>query len=154
MIAAPSPEPAENPSLTAAVTRGARRFLVAEGFATVCELSLANGRRADIVGLADNGAIVIVEVKSSVADFKADGKWEEYREFCDALYFAVPPEFPRKLIAKNCGLIVSDAYEATKLREAEAHPLPAPRRKAMILRIGLVAGRRLHRIEDPGFALG
>jgi hypothetical protein len=154
MNAGPPPEPPAVPAITASVTRGARRFLAAEGFATVCEVSLANGRRADIVGLAENGDIVIVEVKSSVADFRADGKWEEYREFCDALYFALPPQFPRGLIAKSCGLIVGDAYEATKLREAEMHPLTAPRRKAMILRIGLVAGRRLHRLEDPTFGLG
>lgn len=150
MTAVPSPERTD---LTLAVTRGARRFLVSEGYATVCEVSLANGRRADIVGLAENGGIVIVEVKSSIADFRADDKWEEYRAFCDALYFAVPPQFPRNLIAKSCGLIVGDAYEATKLREAEAHPLNPPRRKAMILRLGLIAGRRLHRLEDPGFGL-
>ena len=98
--------------------------------------------------------IVIVEVKSSLADFRADGKWEEYRDFCDCLYFAVSPAFPARVIAKSCGLIVGDAYAATKLREAEAHPLSAPRRKAMIQRLAMIAGRRLHRLEDPGFGLG
>jgi hypothetical protein len=154
MTAVPSPEREACGPITAAVTRGARRFLAIEGLATFCEVTLANGRRADIVGLAENGGIVIVEVKSSLADFRADGKWEEYREYCDALYFAVPPSFPRTVIAKSCGLIVGDAYEATKLREAEPHPLAAPKRKAMIQRLAMLGGRRLHRLEDPGFGLG
>jgi hypothetical protein len=151
MTVAPCLEEAGAAALTAAVTRGARRLLAAEGFATVCEVGLANGRRADIVALGEDGGIVIVEVKTSLADFRADTKWESYRTYCDALYFAVPPAFPRRLIDKDCGLIVADAYEAQKLRAAQPHALTAARRKAMIVRIGMIAGRRLHKSEDPAF---
>ena len=75
-----------------AVTRGARRFLRACGFAVLGELPLPNGRRADLVALAPDGALRIIEVKSSRADFQADRKWTEYRAYCDRFYFAAPAE--------------------------------------------------------------
>jgi hypothetical protein len=61
--------------------------------AAVAEVALANGRRADVAGIAASGEIWIVEIKSSVEDFRTDGKWPEYREFCDRLFFAVAPLF-------------------------------------------------------------
>src|ERR1035437_1989838 len=64
------------------VARGTRRLLRALGFATVAELALPSGRRADIVGLAADGTIIIVEIKSSIADFRADSKWPDYRAHC------------------------------------------------------------------------
>ena len=58
-------------------------------FSTLTELPLASGRRADVVALAADGTIVIVEIKSSLADFRADQKWPDYRAHCDRLYFAI-----------------------------------------------------------------
>ncbi len=52
------------------------------------ELPLPSGRRADLVALGGDGEIIIVEIKSSVADFRADQKWMEYRLHCDRLFFA------------------------------------------------------------------
>ncbi len=69
-----------------AVTRGARRFLRASGFAVLGELPLPNGRRADLVALAPDGALRIVEVKSSRADFQADRKWTDYRDKSPTLF--------------------------------------------------------------------
>ncbi|MEO1142449.1 MAG: MmcB family DNA repair protein, partial [Pseudomonadota bacterium] len=42
------------------------------------EFTLSTGRRADLVGVDPKGEILIVEIKSSVADFNADSKWAEY----------------------------------------------------------------------------
>ena len=42
------------------------------GFCVVSELPLPSGRRADLVALGRGGEIWIVEIKSSVADFRAD----------------------------------------------------------------------------------
>src|SRR5258708_10707529 len=68
---------------------------------------------------------MIIEIKSSVADFRADRKWALYREFADRLYFAVPNEFPTLLIPEECGLIVADAFGPAGLRHRVAAP-PAP----------------------------
>ncbi len=76
------------------LARGVSRALAQRGWATLTEVTLANGRRADVMALDGAGDIVIVEVKSSIEDFRADRKWAEYREFCDAFYFAVPDHFP------------------------------------------------------------
>ena len=62
-----------------AVARGTARLLHALGRCVVSELSLPSGRRADLVALDAGGEIWIVEIKSSVADFRADQKWQDYR---------------------------------------------------------------------------
>src|SRR5262245_29835488 len=89
--------PAEVPDAFGAfaIYRGVARLLCAHGMAPVGEVSLANGRRADVVAVTSGGEIWIVEIKSSVEDFRADRKWPEYRAYCDRLFFAVAPVFPR-----------------------------------------------------------
>lgn len=130
--------------------RGVCRALAHRGFATLAEVSLANGRRADVLALGRDGELVIVEIKCSVADFKSDRKWPGYREFCDRLYFAVPGDFPVALIPEECGLIVADPFGAAFLREAPAEPLVAARRRAVLLRFAAIAAGRLRRLTDPG----
>ena len=134
----------------AAITRGVRRLLAAHGLASVCEFTLRTGRRADVLAMDDRGIVTIVEVKSSVADFRADRKWPDYLEFCDRFYFAVSNGFPFDLIPADCGLMVADAYDAAIAREAPEQPLNAARRRALLLRFGHLAAGRLHRMEDPG----
>ena len=68
---------------------------------------------------------VIIEIKTSVADFRADRKWVTYRDFADRLYFAVPDHFPRALIPEECGLMVADPFGAALLRMV-AQPRSAP----------------------------
>jgi len=131
------------------ICRGATRVLGARGFASLSELALANGRRADIAAVSNNGAIWIVEVKSCVEDFRNDLKWPEYREYCDQLYFAVAPGFPSDVLPSDGGLIVADRYGGDIIRPAPEHRLPAPRRKAMTLRLARVAALRLQGAIDP-----
>lgn len=131
------------------LARGVCRALAQRGFATLTEFSLASGRRADVMALGRDGELVIVEIKSSVADFRSDRKWPEYRAFCDRLYFAVPDGFPREMIPTECGLIMADAFGAAVLREASAEPVVAARRRAVMLRFARHAARRLHRMVDP-----
>src|ERR1700687_4264050 len=100
--------PVEGPPFPVLLARGVARALAQRGYATLTEVSLANGRRADVIGLGRGGELVIVEVKSSVQDFRSDAKWPEYREFCDRFYFAVGADFPQALIPEECGLIVAD----------------------------------------------
>ena len=89
----------------------------------LAEVPLANGRRADLVALGPNGSLLIIEIKSSVTDFRSDRKWQDYRAFCDRLYFAVAADFPTGLIPEDCGLIVADSFGASVLREGAETPL-------------------------------
>ena len=130
------------PETTSAVTRGAARLFVGLGYAPLLEVGLPNGRRADIMALGPRGQIAIVEVKSSVDDFRVDRKWHEYAPYCDAFFFAVAPEFPRQVLPEEPGLIVADAFDGAVLREAPASPLVGARRKALIVAFGRLAAMR------------
>lgn len=136
------------PEITLALARGVQRMLVERGYATLQELTLANGRRADIAALSPKGELLIVETKSGVEDFIVDFKWPEYRDYCDAFYFAVAPEFPQELIPEDCGLIVADGFGGDILRPAPRHPLAPARRKAVTLHFARVAALRL--MQAPG----
>ena len=131
------------------VQRGACRLLRAAGFATLTEFTLATGRRADVIGLNDEGLVWIVEIKSSLADFRSDGKWPEYRDYCDRLFFAIPSAMDREIIPVDAGLIVADAFGADFLRHPQDTPLHASRRKALTLAFGRAAALRLHGLYDP-----
>lgn len=131
------------------IQRGVCRLLRAAGFATLTEFTLANGRRADVMAIGDSGAIWIVEIKSSPADFHADGKWPEYVEFCDRLFFAIPQDMDEALIPHTTGLIVADQWGADILRHVDDRPLHASRRKALTLAFARAAALRLHSLHDP-----
>jgi len=141
--------PAEDLALRLLLARGVGRALAKRGYATLTEVSLANGRRADVMGLGRTGELVIVEVKSSLQDFRSDAKWPEYREFCDRFYFAVAEDFPRDAIPGDCGLIVADGFGGAVLREPPLLALAAARRKAVTLRFALIGSERLRRLLDP-----
>jgi hypothetical protein len=134
------------------ICRGVTRALAQRGFATLAEVPLADGRRADILALGRDGTLVVVEIKSSVADFRADRKWPDYRQWCDRLYFAVAEGFPIELIPEECGLILADGFGAAFLREPRSQKLDAARRRALHLRFARTAGARLQRLLDPGAA--
>jgi DNA repair protein MmcB-like len=85
-----SPQDGRQSGTALFVARGTRRLLWRLNFSTVTELPLLTGRRADIVALAMDATIFIVEIKSSVADFRADTKWRDYRAHCDRLFFRDP----------------------------------------------------------------
>lgn len=134
------------------VQRGAVRLLSQLGLSCVTELPLPNGRRADIIAISTGGDIWIVEVKSCLADFRADQKWPEYREFCDRLLFAVKPDFPLDVLDPSTGLILADRYGGEILREPAETRLAPARRKAMTLRIARFAAYRLSLAMDPALA--
>ncbi len=137
---------------TAAVTQGAARLLAGLGLAVLREVMLADGRRADLLGLGADGGFVIVEVKSCARDYLSDRKWEDYRAWCDRLFFAVDADFPQGLLPAEAGLIVADAWGGAVLREPEAHPLAPARRRALTLRFARLAARRAERSVDPSGA--
>ena len=145
------PEDGRQSETARTVARGTRRMLRTHGYVTVTELGLANGRRADIVALAADGTVVIVEVKSSVADVRADLKWQFYRAYCDRLFFAIPASLSPDVIPDDAGLIIADAYGAETVRDAPEHRMSASTRRGMIIRTAQAAADRLHRLADPEF---
>jgi hypothetical protein len=132
-----------------AVARGTGRLLLSLGFCCVSELPLPSGRRADIVAVDAGGEIWIVEIKSSVADFRADQKWMDYRLHCDRLFFATTLDVPCEIFPPDTGLIVADAFGAEMKCAAPEHRLPTATRKAMLLRFGQTAALRLQALSDP-----
>lgn len=135
------------------VRRGVQLLLVEMGAVVIPEISLATGRRADLVALTRKGDIWIIEIKSSVEDFRVDRKWPEYRLHSDRFFFATHPEVPADIFPEECGFILSDGYGAEVLREAPEHRLAAATRKALTLRIARAAANRLTMAELAGAAL-
>jgi len=134
----------------ASIQRGLSRMFKALGFVCLCELPLKNNRRADIIAVGPAGEVWIAEIKSSVADFRADQKWSEYREYCDFFFFAVASDMPIEILPDDTGLIIADKYGAEIMREAPEHRLAGARRKALMLRFARAAAQRLQGINDPG----
>jgi hypothetical protein len=132
-----------------AVARGSTRLLRSLGFSVVPELPLASGRRADLVALGAAGEIWIVEIKSSIADFRADRKWIDYRAHCDRLFFATTLEVPCEIFPPDTGLIVADAFGASIVCEAPEHRLHAATRKSVLLAFARAAALRLSVLADP-----
>lgn len=132
-----------------AIARGTTRLLAALDFAVVPELPLPSGRRADLTALSCSGLVWIVEIKSSVEDFRSDAKWRDYRAHADRVLFAVAPDFPSDILPPDAGLILADAHGADLVREGEACALPAPTRKVMMLRFARTAASRMTLLGDP-----
>jgi hypothetical protein len=131
------------------VQRGASRLLREAGFAVLPEFTLASGRRADLAALGAKGEVWIVEIKSSLQDFFSDGKWHEYWEFCDRLYFACAPEMDAAILPTEAGLIVADHWGGEIIRHPAEAPLNAARRKSVALAFARAAALRLHSLHDP-----
>jgi hypothetical protein len=132
-----------------AVARGTGRLLLSLGFCCLSELPLPSGRRADIVAVDAGGEIWIVEIKSSVADFRADQKWMDYRLHCDRLFFATTTEVPCDIFPPDTGLIVADAFGAELVCAAPEHRVHAATRKSMLLAFARAAALRLSTLADP-----
>lgn len=131
------------------LARGVGRALANYGCNSLTEFVLRSGRRVDVIALDPKGRITIVEIKSSLVDFRSDSKWPEYLEYCDAFFFAVPETFPREIIPPDVGLMVADAYGAAVIRESPALALNGARRRTLLLRFALAASKRLQSYTDP-----
>lgn len=131
------------------VTRGAMRLLQSMGYSAICELPLTNGRRADIVGVNKSGEVTILEVKSCLADFRSDQKWQQYLPYSDAFYFAVDEAFPLSVLEEEAslpdvtGIIIADAFDGEILRPAKRQKVHPSRRKTLHLKMARVAASRL-----------
>src|SRR4051794_41055341 len=112
-----------------ALARGTTRLLHQFGFSAVSELPLPSGRRADLVALNPAGEFWIVEIKSSIEDFRADQKWMDYRAHCDRLFFATTLEGPWEIFPAGTRLLGAEAVVSPLKREAPGRRVQPSTRK-------------------------
>lgn len=124
------------------IARGVWRHLSTLNMTALTEYVPARGLRVDLVALTDKGEVWIIECKSSLADFRSDTKWQNYLEWCDRFFWAVPNDFPMEVLPDETGLILADRFDAAIVREAPLGKMAAARRKAMTLKIARTAMRR------------
>lgn len=134
------------------LARGVIRLFGDMGQACISEFKLGNGRRVDVMAVDRNGFLTVIEIKSSAADYRSDRKWHDYLSWCNAFYFAVPETFDRGMLPERVGIMVADAYGAAVVAPSPEFTLAPARRKALILRFAMTAGRRLMRMDGPDFA--
>ena len=125
------------------VRRGVQRLFAELRHSVLPELTLASGRRADLISLSVKGEIWIVEIKTSIEDFRVDRKWPDYRQHCDRLFFATHAGVPLDIFPEECGLLLSDGYEGHIVREAPEHKLPPATRKSVLQLFARTAAQRL-----------
>jgi hypothetical protein len=145
---------ADEPPIAQDVARGVTRLLCRHDQFAICEMPLPNGRRADLMAIDAKGCLTIVEIKVARADLLGDSKWQDYLDYCDRFFWAVPPSLARILdeeryLPNAAGLIVADRYDAAVVRDAAVRPLAPARRKAEVLRFARRAARRLAAQIDP-----
>lgn len=134
---------------TKEITQGAMRLLSELGYAALPEVSLTNNRRADIIGLDRRGRVILVEVKSCLADFRSDNKWQDYLGYAVEFYFAVDGNFPREVFDEHsslpdiAGIILADRHGGDIIRPALPRSLNASRRKALTLTMARTGAQRL-----------
>ena len=136
------------------IRSGVIRGLAKSGLVCLAEMTFKSGRRADLVGIDQKGQITIVEIKSSIADFRADNKWHEYTEYCDQFYFATSLDVPAEIFPQSEGFIVADKHGCEIIRESRQFKLAAARRKAITLQFARASAGRLERLAAHAAAPG
>lgn len=119
--------------ITEALALASMRHWLKLGFSSYQELcvDVRLGRRADVISGNLKGNIVISETKSSVADYRTDGKWREYLPYCERFYFVFTDKVWSKLEATERSVLRTEGagvmvLEATGFLKTV---LPAKRRK-------------------------
>ena len=117
------------------------RHYTERGFACLPEFTLKTNRRPDIICLNKQGSIHLIEVKSSLADFRADQKWKDYIEWADVFYFAVGDDFPHDTLpdAQQCGIIITDGFDCHITQQAPYNKLNGTRRTHLTKRLARTA---------------
>jgi hypothetical protein len=132
------------------IARGVRRLLRARGFSSLTELALTDGRRADIVAVNRDGEVLIVEVKSCAAGFRADRKWRDYALLRPALFRHIGAHAGRPYAAgggPHCGGLIWRGNRAGG--RTAAHGPREPPRALAPLRPGRRRPAAPPRLSDP-----
>lgn len=139
----------ERSDLGRQLARGVIRLMNDMGFEALTEIRLNPSRRVDVMAVNAKGVIAVIEVKTSLNDFRADRKWPEYLDFCDHFYFAVPEDFPADHLPAEHGLIIADRFSGVVERPSPYQKMNGTRRRSITLKFGRVAASRLKGYEDP-----
>jgi len=125
------------------------------GYEAMAEFTLKTGRRVDLLAFGPKDEVVIIEIKSSLADFRADQKWQSYLEWADRFFFAVAEGFPTARLpdASKAGILITDGYDIAVQQEAPYHKLSGQRRQHLVKRLARTALRRLAYLSDLGVAV-
>jgi hypothetical protein len=107
------------------------------------EFKLKIKRRVDLVTINDKGWITIIEIKSSVADFRNDKKWNEYIEWADQFYFGVAHNFPIEILPKEHGIITTDGFDMHEAQPSPVQKLNGSRRKTLFRKLAKASMRRI-----------
>ncbi|MDO5657157.1 MAG: MmcB family DNA repair protein [Paracoccus sp. (in: a-proteobacteria)] len=134
------------------LARGVARLLVSMGHAPLAEFVPRRGLRVDLISVAPDGEIWIIECKSCAADFRADRKWQGYLDYCDRFFWAVDCDFPAQMLPEDAGLVMADAYGAELIRPAPMSRLAPARRSKLTRDIARHAALRLLAERDTGFS--
>ncbi|AUM73801.1 MmcB family DNA repair protein [Paracoccus jeotgali] len=131
------------------IARGVSRLLRSLDHAVLSEFVPERGLRVDVISIAANGEIWIVECKSCRADFTGDRKWQSYLDYSDRFFWAVDAGFPDEILPPDTGLIRADAYGGEVLRQAPLTKLAAARRTRLTRDLARSAALRLQMLQDP-----
>lgn len=144
-------------------------LLFSKGYSCAFEVAISawGARRADVIGNRIRGNIVLVEVKSSVEDFRNDRKWPTYMRsrVADQFYFIFTEEVWAKIqtrpdlaarIQKTPGVMLLDpktgyAYIKKKARMID---VPTENRVSMLARLAWRNGdlsKRMQRQRERVF---
>ncbi len=140
--------------VTEALRKAAAFYFFRYGFAVTFELGVMpwGSRRADLVANKVSGKLVICEVKSSLADYRADSKWRSYLAFCDMFAFVMTPTLFAKLrheLPKEVGVLCLDpktgyAYMAKRCQLLE---LSSENRVSTLARLAYRSGELSKRTQ-------
>ena len=128
---------------TKRITDAIARSYYEQGNGVLREFKLKIKRRVDLVTINDKGWISIIEIKSSVADFRNDKKWNEYIEWADQFYFGVAHNFPIEILPKEHGIITTDGFDIHEAQPSPVQKLNGSRRKTLFLKLAKASMRRI-----------
>lgn len=93
-----------------------------------------NPLRFDVAAYAPSGTTAVFEIKSSLADFSADAKYQHYMRWCHNLYFVfVQGEIPHHRIPSAAGILeATPDYGELSLRRLPQERLSAANPKELL----------------------
>ena len=128
---------------TERITDVIARSYYEQGDGVLREFKLSIKRRVDLVTINDKGWITIIEIKSSVADFRSDKKWNEYIDWADQFYFGVAHNFPIGILPKEHGIITTDGFDVYQAQPSPVQKLNGSRRNNLIRKMAKASMRRI-----------
>lgn len=104
------------------------------------EVGLCKGGRyrADVLAINMGAGIEVVEVKSSVADFRSDKKMAQYMQYCDKLYLAVTKPVYDKIkdrVLPGVGVLLVDGSRCWVVKRAQRRMVHAKTRLNLMARV-------------------